>query len=126
MSPYIESDSSDNEEEEEHSEIILKIDCIEARSYVKQHWYEIIEFGNSDQCDKLREKACLKRGEIEPFLIGSSIDESINDAINNTIIEMGENKKYKNFIKNSHALYLDAIMKLFLQENTKEKLSKDF
>ena len=125
MSPYIESDSSDNEEEEEHSEIILKIDCNEARSYVKQHWYEIIEFSNSDQCDKLREKACLKRGEIEPFLIGSSIDESINDAINNTIIEMGENEK-KNFIKNSHALYLDAVMKLYLQKNTKEKLSKDF
>ena len=115
MSPYIESDSADNKQEEEHSEIIIKIDCNEARSYLKQHWYEIIEFSNSDQC----EKACLKRGEIEPFLIGSSIDESINDAINNTIIEMGENKKYKNFIKNSHALYLDAVMKLYLQENTK-------
>lgn len=119
MSLYIESDSADNEQEEEHSEIIIKIDCNEARSYVKQHWYEIIEFSNSDQCDKLREKACLKRGEIEPFLIGSSIDESINDAINNTIIEMGENKKHKNVIKNSHALYLDAVMKLYLQENTK-------
>ena len=89
MSPYIESDSADNKQEEEHSEIIIKIDCNEARSYLKQHWYEIIEFSNSDQC----EKACLKRGEIEPFLIGSSIDESINDAINNTIIEMGENEK---------------------------------
>ena len=34
--------------------------------------------------------------------------------------------KNKNFIKNSHALYLDAVMKLYLQKDTKEKLSKDF
>ena len=62
VSLYRESSSLDDEDDEEmYLEIVFKMDRNEAQSYVKENWNKIIEFGNSEQCIKLKEKISIKK-----------------------------------------------------------------
>ena len=115
VSPLEVNEASEHEEPEEKG-IEINITPSNAKEYVRVHWDQIMRFKDTEKCIKLKEKVSLTKGHVEAFNIGTDIPEDINDAISQTIAEMGKVKKCKNFVANSHALYVYVVVSIFLNE----------
>ena len=115
VSPLEENEALEHEEPGQKG-IEINITPSNAKEYIRVHWDQIIRFGDTEKCIKLKEKVSLTKGDVEAFNIGTDIPEDINNAISQTIAEMGKTTKCKNFVANSHALYVYVVLSIFLDE----------
>ena len=68
VSPLEENEALEHEELEEKG-IEINITPSNAKEYVRVHWDQIIRFGNTEKCVKLKEKVSLTKGDVEAFQI---------------------------------------------------------
>ena len=82
--------------------------------FIKNNFGQVKRFLTTEECKYLAKEPSFSKGSVGSFLIGTGINDEINEVIKSTINEMAKvNKCFSLILNNTHPVYVYTVLKIF-------------
>ena len=110
----VSEEEEDDESEDDSDTITITATKEEVIKFIKNNFGQVKRFLTTEECKYLAKETSFSKGSVGSFLIGTGINDEINEVIKSTINEMAKvNKCFSLILNNAHPVYVYTVLKIF-------------